>query len=147
VDEIHSKRIMMRTDSLIIRTICGAVGLFVLVSCAAQPAPNPPIEQFSKPAVGTPIPPNQDTAPVKLPTGASGVMVVNNKPVPLQVVVSDTIATIMPTQGFLFILPPSTYQIYLYDSSGPIGNRVERTEADKVRYVYITTVPRRTPVP
>ena len=136
----------MRTDSFI-RAVCGMLGLIILAGCAAQPIPNPPVEQFSKPAVGTPIPAGKDAAPVNLPAGASGVMVVNNKPISIRVAVSDTIATISPTEGYLFILPPATYQLFLYDLNGPIGNQVEQTEAGKVRYVYVTTVPRRTPSP
>jgi hypothetical protein len=137
----------MKRILLFIVVTFGVIGVMALTGCAVQPSINPPVEQFSIQAVGTPIPTGQDAVPVNLPAGTSGVMIVNNKPVALQVVVSNTIATIMPAQGFLFILPPSTYQIYLYDPSGPIGSRVERTDSGKVRYMYITTVPRNTPLP
>jgi hypothetical protein len=138
---------MYAPSSLLIKVLCGVFGSIVLLGCATQSIPNPPVEQFAKPAIGTPIPTGKDVVPVNLPTGSSGVMVVNNKSISIRVAVSDTIATIEPSEGFLFILPPSTYQFYLYESDMPIGSRVEQIEVGKVRYVYITTVPRRTSSP
>lgn len=108
----------------------------LLLGCNPQPQ-IPPAEQFTQVPVGTPIPYDQHGAPVSLPPGMSGAMFINQKNTPIRVAVSDTITTVIPGQAFLFILPPASYQFYVYEVDGPNSTRTEKTEPGKVRYLYL----------
>ena len=98
----------------------------------------PPEEKFTIPAVGTLIPVGGGTHQLSIPHDVGGSLVVNNTEAEIRVVVSDTIATIKPTQGFLFILPPGTYQYYIY-GLGTSKIYVDQVQGNKVRYVYISS--------
>ena len=58
----------------------------------------------------------------------------------VNVVLSDTIATIPPTYGYLFVLAPGTYNFYVYESDNGPTVRTETIKPGKVRYVYIYPV-------
>jgi hypothetical protein len=97
----------------------------------------PPIEQYTVPALGTSLPAEAVSRVLGLPDGGSGIAMFNNSPAVVRVVVSDTIATISPAEGFLFILPPQDYRFYIYHANGASQAFVERVENGKVRYVYL----------
>lgn len=111
----------------------------MLLGCNSLP-PVPPAEQFTQIPIGTPIPYEQHGAPVTLPPGMSGAMFVNQKTTPIRVAVSDTITTIIPGQTFLFILPPASYQFYVYEVDAPNSARTENLELGKVRYLYLLPI-------
>ena len=110
-----------------------------LLGCNSQP-PVPPAEQFKQVPIGTAIPYEKYSAPVNLPPGMSGAMVINQRSSKIQVAVSDTITTILPSQAFLFILPPGPYQFYVYEPDTDNSIRAETLEPGKVRYVYLLTI-------
>jgi len=56
------------------------------------------------------------------------------------VVINNTITTLDITKGFLFILPPQTYELYVYGLSDRPVARSEQVEAGKTRYFYLMPV-------
>lgn len=118
------------------------IGLMLTLTACTPPAkPIPPMSQFSRPAIGTPIPPSLSAAPIdKLPPGSSGVAFYNQKGALVNVVLSDTVAVIAPTYGYLFVLAPGTYDFTIYESDNGPSVRTETIEPGKVRYVYIYPV-------
>ena len=69
--------------------------------------------------------------------GVSGVLMVNQTGAQVQVVVSATIATIPAGSSFLFVLPPNTYQFYIYEPGVAPWVHTETTLRGKMRYVYL----------
>ncbi len=125
----------MRIKSFFLR----GIGILVVSLAGCSPAGNPlpPVEQFQTPAAGMPVPADQQAAQIALPLGSSGVLFVNQTNTPVQVVVSGTLAVIPAAQGFLFVLPSGAHDFYIYEPNAAPRVHSERTEADKVRYVYL----------
>jgi hypothetical protein len=94
--------------------------------------------KFTSLAVGTVVPNGEEARLAPLPVGMGGALLVNRSENPIRVVISDTLATIPSGQGFLFILPPATYdvQVFKTDTDGPL-RREESVSEGKTRYVYI----------
>jgi hypothetical protein len=111
----------------------------LLLGCNSLP-PVPPAEQFKQVPIGTVIPYDKHGAPVELPPGMSGAMFINQKNTPIRVAVSDTITTVTPGQTFLFILPPASYQFYVYEVDASNSTRTETLEPGKVRYLYLIPI-------
>ena len=128
---------MFRRVAVIV--ILSAVLSSWLLGCNSQP-PVPPAEQFKQVPIGTAMPYEKYSAPVNLPPGMSGAMFINQKSSNIQVAVSDTITTLLPSQAFLFILPPGPYQFYIYQPDASDSVRAETLEPGKVRYVYLLTI-------
>jgi hypothetical protein len=101
----------------------------------------PSEDQIRTPAVGTPIPAGAGLSPVTLPDNGSGALFVNNASVKVRVVVSNTIASIDPRKGFLFVLPPGSYQFFIYDLEPTVQVSIEKIDPNKVRYVYLLPPP------
>jgi hypothetical protein len=132
-------RLFLRPLQMVIFSLCVG-GLSTLAACAAPTAPAvtiPSVNQFTKAAIGTPVPPRLSNQPVNVPPDKSGVAFFNQKMGIIRVALSDTITTITPTFGFLYILPPGTYNFYVYETDIPPSVRTEQTEAGKARYVYL----------
>jgi hypothetical protein len=100
----------------------------------------PPEAQFQIPALGTPVPVGAGTSSVTLPNNGSGALFINNANTPVRVVVSDTIVSIQPTAGFLFVLPAGSYQFYIYGLESLPQLHTEKIEPGKIRYVYLLPV-------
>lgn len=121
------------------------VSLLILVllalalgGCQAGDQINAPQEtQFQIPAVGTPVPIGAGTTPVSLPNNGSGALFINNASLQVRVAVSNTIVTIDPKKGFLFVLPAGSYQFYIYGLEPAAQIDTEKIEQGKVRYVYL----------
>lgn len=115
--------------------------LAILAGCSSQSSPTriPPVDQFTIPAVGMLMPPGPEEA-VKpdLPSGSGGVLAINQTGVEVKVVVSNTLATIPAGNMFLFVLPPDTYQFFVYQPNAAPRLFVEQTQGGKMRYVYLT---------
>lgn len=110
----------------------------VMVLCAAC-APTPSREQptVTKQAIGTPMPVAVAKA-IQVQPGTTGIFLFNQSAAVAQVVVSDTIATILPQQTFLFVLPPQDYELKIYRSDHLEAiNRTETVSAGKTRFVYL----------
>lgn len=129
----HRRRYLSRTCiALVFTSIC----LWLLIACTPPSPAIPPAEQFTQPAIGLPL--SRITGdPVFVPDGSSGVAFYNQKVTPIRVAISDTIITITPTQGFLFVVSPGVHDFYVYETDGPASIRTEQVEAGKVRYVYL----------
>jgi hypothetical protein len=113
--------------------------LMFLASCQSPQPSVPPASEFRIPAVGTPLPGGHEEAlNPDIASSTSGVLFVNQTGLRMQVAVSDTIATIPLGEDFLFILPPGTYQFYLYQPDLAPRIHTETTTAGKVRYVYLS---------
>ena len=97
----------------------------------------PPEAQFQIPALGTPIPVGAGSVPVTLPNDGSGALFINNASLPVRVVVSNTITSIQPTAGFLFVLPAGSYQFYIYGLESLPQLHTEIIAQSKIRYVYL----------
>lgn len=124
---------------VMITVLLGGILSSLMLGCNSLP-PIPPAEQFNRDPVGTPLPYDQHGAPLSLPPGMSGAMFVNQKNTPIRVAVSETITTIIPTQAFLFILPPGSYQFYVYEVDAANSARTENLELGKVRYLYLLPI-------
>lgn len=113
-------------------------GLLAVWGVACAPL-LPPKSDFTVPAVGTLIPGGHEEAVhPEIPAGQSGALLINQTGLRIQVAVNNTIADIPLAQDFLFILPPGTYEFYIYrDDSQPIMHK-ETLEAGKLRYLYIS---------
>jgi hypothetical protein len=96
----------------------------------------PPVEHFNMPAVGTPIPEVTGAHYADMPPGTGGVLYLNSLR-PIQVAVNETIVTILPGQGFLFILPPGNHEFYIYGMIDKPVSKTERVEAGKVVNVQL----------
>ena len=109
-----------------------------LVGCTRT---TPPASQFQIPAVGTPMPGGHEEAiRPELPAGQSGALVINQTGFPIQVAVSNTIATLPIGQNFLFSLPPGTYEFYIYEPDNAPRVHAEALLAGKLRYLYISRI-------
>lgn len=97
----------------------------------------PPETQFQTPALGTPVPISAGLSPVTLPNDGSGVLFINNASVQVRVVVSNTIVSIQPKAGFLFVLPSGSHHFYIYGLEPLPQLHTENIEPGKVRYVYL----------
>ena len=100
----------------------------------------PPASQFTIPAVGLPVNDATLAQSFKLPPGNGGLWFFNQTGNDVQVVISNTIATLGITKGFLFILPPQPYELYIYGLSDRPLARSEQVEAGKTHYVYLMPV-------
>jgi hypothetical protein len=142
----------MDKDSLatgiILTVFLALVILFARVTIGVLPSiqpdqsfkPIPPISQFTLPARGIPINDAQQVSGISLPSGNGGLWFVNQTGNTVQVVVSDTIATLGVAKGFLFIVPPQTYDLYIYGLSDRPVTKSERVEEGKTRYIYLVPV-------
>ncbi len=101
----------------------------------------PAASSFIVPAVGTLMQGGHEEAvqPVLLPN-QSGALVINQTGLQIQVAVSNTIAELPIGQDFLFVLPPSTYEFYIYEPNRSPYIHQETLESGKLRYLYITDV-------
>jgi hypothetical protein len=125
--------------------------MMAVVACGNQPSPTfavftspvdarqiPAMEQFTRPAEGTLLPPGTSYAQtLNLPSGSSGVLFVNKTGALVHVAISDTLATIPVGQVYLFVLSPGRYEFYIYGIADTPLAHIEQTEAEKVRYVYL----------
>jgi hypothetical protein len=93
--------------------------------------------QFQTPALGTPVPISAGLSPATLPNNGSGVLFINNANVQVRVVVSNTIVSIQPKAGFLFVLPSGSHQFYIYGLEPLPQLHTENIEPGKIRYVYL----------
>ncbi len=75
-----------------------------------------------------------------LPSDHSGVLFINQTPLSVQVAVSNTIATLPTGQDFLFMLPPGSYQFYIYEPDSAPRIQTETLEGGKLRYLYLTRI-------
>ena len=129
--------------------ICLAV---IVASCSQQASPIPrqaltapanarqipPKESFTIQAEGTLLPPGTSYAQtLNLPAGSSGALFINKIGSTVNVVLSNTIATIPIGQIYLFVLPPGEHEFYIYGLTDQPLTRIERTEAEKVQYIYL----------
>jgi hypothetical protein len=113
------------------------VGVLAALSACTSPIPRP--DQITVPAVGTLMPSgHEEGVHPNLSPEQAGALFVNQTGMSLQIVVSDTIASISLAQDFLFILPPGTYQFYIYEPDVPPRAYPQTLEAGKMRYIYIT---------
>jgi hypothetical protein len=127
----------MRNSSRMKRSLYIAVVIW-LASCSRAV---PPASQFQVPALGTPMPGGQEEAVrPDLPPDQSGALIINQTGLQIQVAVSGTIVTLPIGQDFLFILPPSAYEFYIYEPDSTSYIQKETLEGGKLRYVYITHV-------
>ena len=130
--------------ALFVLTICAGCAVYTSVSDKTnQTIVNsnqiPPIEHFQNLAVGTPVPYTTSPMPsFELPPASGGILFLNGMNGVVHVAVSDTMSTIATGYGFLFILPPQTYDFYIYGLVDYPVARSERVEEGKVRYVYLT---------
>jgi hypothetical protein len=114
------------------------ITLLILACCqSGNGIEIPPESQFSAPALGTPIPINLGLSPVSLPANDSGALIVNNSSAAVRVVISNTITTIEPKAGFLFVLPAGSYPVYIYGLENAPKMHVEKIDQGKIRYVYL----------
>lgn len=120
----------------IVTAIVCVLPAMALAGC--QPSPEQP--NTSVPAIGTPMAKEQEKQPITLPEGMGGAVIINNTLNKMSVVVSGTLAVVLPNSSFLFILPPAkyTFQIYRggYQKAIP---REEELVAGKPRFIYMMT--------
>jgi hypothetical protein len=115
--------------------LLGIVFASLLTSCRSS---IPPVSQFLSPAVGTLVPGQREEAIAPtLSQNESGVLMVNQTGAQVQIVVSSTIATIPAGSSFLFVLPPDTYQFYIYEPGQTPWAHNESALGGKLRYVYL----------
>jgi hypothetical protein len=116
--------------------------LALIVLAVAGCAPRTPAaSEFTVPAIGTPLPGGHEEAVrPELPTGQSGALVINQTGLPIQVAVSNTIATLEIGQDFLFALPPGAYEFYIYEPDSTPRIHTETLADGKLRYLYITRI-------
>lgn len=107
-----------------------------LAACAPSTPSIPPADQFTQPAIGTPIARITDEV-FTVPSDSGGVAIYNQQVTPIRVAIDNTITTITPTQGFLFVVSPGSHDFYVYETNGPASIRSEQVEAGKIRYVYL----------
>jgi hypothetical protein len=107
-----------------------------LVSCSRA---IPPVSQFNVPALGTPIlGGHEEAVQINLLPDQSGALIINQTGVRIQVAVTNTIATLPISQDFLFLLPPGSYDFYIYQPNSEPYTHKEILESGKLRYIYIT---------
>jgi hypothetical protein len=125
----------MRNFLLFTLLMCSVIVASLTAGCRPS---IPPASQFQVPAVGTLVPDQQVEAvtPV-LSQNESGVFMINQTGAQVQIVVSSTIATIPAGSSFLFVLPPDTYQFYIYEPGIAPWTHTEATLGGKLRYVYL----------
>jgi len=113
----------------------------ILLSVAACRPSVPAADEFTQPAVGTLIPGGHEEAiQPELPPGQSGALIINQTGLPIQVAVSNTIATLPIGQDFLFSLPPGSYEFYVYQPDSVPYIHTEKLEDGKLRYLYISRI-------
>jgi len=122
----------------VVWVVATVIGLVILAGCTS---PIPPASQFQIPAMGTPMPGGHEEAVrPDLPSGQSGALIINQTGFQIQVVVSNTIATLPIGQDFLFALPPGAYEFYIYEPDSVPRVHKETLESGKLRYLYITRI-------
>ncbi len=125
----------MRIPLFIMLLMWGVMAAPLTVGCRSS---IPPADQFQVPAVGTLVPAHEvDTIKPVFSQDEGGILMINQTGAQVQVVVSSTIATIPAGSGFLFVLAPNTYQIYIYEQGKTPWTYTESTLGGKMRYVYL----------
>jgi hypothetical protein len=81
--------------------------------------------------------PNVEAVKPVLAQDESGIFMINQTGAQVQIVVSSTIATIPAGSSFLFVLPPDTYQFYIYEPGIAPWAYTEAALGGKLRYVYL----------
>ena len=114
---------------------------------SGQPAPQaaslkliPPATRFTIPATGIPIHDAAQVQSISLLPSNGGLWFFNQTGNNVQVVISNTITTLGIMKGFLFILPPQTYEFYVYGLSDRPVARSDQVEAGKMRYIYLMPI-------
>ncbi len=116
--------------------ICGLVLAVFAAACAPR---IPSQSDFTIPAVGTLIPGGHEEAvSVNLSADQSGALVINQTGLRIQVAVSNTVTTVAAGEDFLFMLPPATYEFYIYRPDSVPYVHKETLDGGKLRYLYLT---------
>ena len=119
-----------------IRALLMVLSVVSLVACGTRA---PAAKDFTLPASGTLMQGgHEETVQPVLPAGQSGVLVINQTGFPIQVAVSNTIASLPIGQDFLFSLPPGAYEFYIYEPNSVPRVHTEKLEDGKLRYLYIS---------
>jgi hypothetical protein len=109
-----------------------------IIGCRPQ---IPDASNFAVPAVGTLMSGgHEESIQANLLPDQSGALIINQTGLQIQVAVSNTIAELPIGQDFLFVLPPSTYEFYIYEPNSSPFIHKETLESGKLRYLYITRV-------
>lgn len=138
---MYLKSFSINPRSLLVKIVLAAA-LLSLVSCQNDNRIEiPAADKFTVSAIGTPIPPGTDLTTIRLAHNGSGALWTNNSDVTMLIAVSNTITTIPPKQGFLFVLPPDTYQFYVYSAGANPKAYTEKIDDGKIRYLYLMPPP------
>jgi hypothetical protein len=125
---------------IVIQSLILANLLLTLTGCNTQinTSSIPPYSQFTVPAVGTPMPGGREQLKVfTLPENSGGALFVNRSAAPVHVVVNDTIVEIQGGHDFLFILPPASYNFYIYETDTAPRIFTDKIDIGKTRYIYL----------
>jgi hypothetical protein len=123
---------------MLVRVLVAIACLLTVAGCK-PPVPSP--GDFKQTAVGALMPGGHEEAvQPALPPGQSGALIINQMGVPIQVAVSNTIATLPIGQDFLFSLPPGTYEFYIYDPNNAPRVHTEVLQDGRLRYLYISRI-------
>jgi hypothetical protein len=114
------------------------IALLALASCQNSSPRIPPVSEFQVQAIGTLMPGGHEEAvrPDFAP-GTGGALFINQTSLTVQVAVSATLATLPIGQNFLFVLPPGSYQFYLYQPDLPPRLYSEAVADGQLRYIYL----------
>ena len=119
-----------------IRALLMGWSVVSLVACGTR---TPAAKDFTLPANGTLMQGgHEETVQPVVPAGQSGALVVNQTGFPIQVAVSNTIASLPIGHDFLFSLPPGAYEFYIYEPDSVPRVHTEKLEDGRLRYLYIT---------
>ena len=117
--------------------ICGLALSLLLIGCGGRQIPA--ASEFQIPAVGTLIPGQHEEAVQPTPgSDTGGVLMINQIGVEVQVAVSSTITAIPNGSSFFFVLPPATYDFYIYQPDKKPWAHTEVVTGGKIRYVYLS---------
>jgi hypothetical protein len=116
--------------------LCGLVLCLFLTGCGRQRIPE--ASEFHIPAIGTLIPgQHEEAVKPNLAADLGGILMINQIGVEVQVAVSSTITAIPNGSSFLFVLPPATYDFYIYQPGQTPVPHTEAVPSGKIRYVYL----------
>jgi hypothetical protein len=132
----------MNKQSIRVKRIMGFIIFLLSISgCTSYGSRHvniPSVDEFKVPAIGTLIPgKHEESISSTLSSEIGGILFVNQSGVEVKVAVSSTIATLPAGSNFLFILPPSTYQFYLYPAAAASWAYSDTVTASSIRYVYL----------
>jgi hypothetical protein len=117
--------------------LCGLLLCLFLAGCGRQSLPA--AGEFHIPAVGTLIPgQHEEAVKPELVADVGGILMINQIGVEVQVAVSSTITTIPNGSSFLFLLPPTTYDFYIYQPGKAPLLHTEAVPSGRIRYVYLS---------